>query len=79
MFEIVVKIAHRIKPLLHRYSKGLLYYAFFDAVCNYQNQQRLFLYVCILHNADYVPPPFSVAIFILSTAYFPYADGVRCR
>ena len=27
---------------------------------------------------DYVLAAF-VAIFILSTAYFPYADGVRCR
>ena len=28
MLEIVVKIAHQIKPLLYCYSKGLLCYAF---------------------------------------------------
>ena len=45
MREIVVKIAHQIKPLLYWYSKDLLCYTFFDAVCHYQNQKRLFLYV----------------------------------
>lgn len=45
MREIVVKIAHQIKPLLYWYSKNLLCYTFFDAVCHYQNQKRLFLYV----------------------------------
>ena len=54
MLEIVVKIAHQIKPLLYRYSKGLLCYAFFDALCHYQNQKPAILYVGILHNADYV-------------------------
>ena len=54
MLEIVVKIAHQIKPLLYRYSKGLLCYAFFDVVYHCHNQKGLFLYVSLLHNADYV-------------------------
>ena len=54
LFEIVAKIACQIKPLLYRYSKGLLCYAFFDVVYYSHNQKGLSLFMGLLHNADYV-------------------------